>query len=86
VKKGVKLTRNILAILLLITIVWISFLFVSYITSITILYTLEFPENPLIGTLRVVIGVLIAGAWVAGWYKLTKLWLYKILLSRKQEV
>ncbi len=76
-----KLARNVLAVSLLITIVWVSFLFVSYVISITILYTLEFPENPAVSVLRVIIGLLIAGAWIMGWYELTKLWLYKILLS-----
>ena len=80
------LIRNVLAIILLITIIWVTFLFISYVTSITILYTLEqFPGNILLSVFRVVIGALTAGAWIAGWYKLTKLWLYKILLSRREE-
>lgn len=80
------LIRNVLAIALLITIIWITFLLISYVTSITILYTLEqFPENILLSVFRVVTGALTAGAWIVGWYKLTKLWLYRILLSRRRE-
>ena len=79
------LLRNVLVILALILIIWATLLLVSYITAITILYTLEFPGDTAISIARVVLGLIIAGAWILGWYKLTRLWLYKILLSRKRE-
>ncbi len=81
-----KVLRNLLLIMLLITIVWITLLFISYIISVTVFYTLEhLPSAILPSILRVVIGLIIAGAWIIGWYQLTKAWLYKILLSRKEE-
>ena len=79
------LLRNILVILILLIVVWATFLLVSYIISVMIFYTLEFPENVVIGATRVIIGFFIAGAWILGWYKLTRFWLYGILLSRKRE-
>ncbi|MEM1976990.1 MAG: hypothetical protein QXI18_05180 [Nitrososphaerota archaeon] len=80
------LSRNVLAIIALMLIIWASLLLVSYVAAITILYTLEFPGDTLISIARVILGLLIAGAWVLGWYKLTRLWLYKILLSRRREI
>ncbi|MCD6341326.1 MAG: hypothetical protein J7L83_00485 [Thaumarchaeota archaeon] len=54
----------------------------SYIISVTIFYTLEYSQrNLFLSVVRVLIGVSIAGAWVVAWYKLTKIWLYKILLG-----
>lgn len=79
------LLRNVLLIMALILVVWAALLLVSYTTAITILYTLEFPEDAIISSARVVIGLLIASAWILGWYKLTRLWLYRILLPRRRE-
>jgi energy-coupling factor transporter transmembrane protein EcfT len=79
------LARNILMIIVLLILVWAIFLLVSYVITVTVLYTLELPGDTTISIARVVLGLIIAGAWILGWYKLTKLWLYKILLARKRE-
>ena len=76
------LKRNVLSVICLMLIVWATFLLVSYIISVTIFYTLEYSQrNLFLSVVRVLIGVSIAGAWVVAWYKLTKIWLYKILLG-----
>jgi hypothetical protein len=77
------LARNVLMILVLLILVWAAFLLVSYVITVTVLYTLEFPGDTVISIIRVAFGLLIAGAWILGWYKLTKLWLYMILLPRR---
>jgi len=76
------LKRNLAAVLALILLVWASFLAVSYVISVTVFYTLEhYPRDIVLSVLRVVIGLSIAGAWIIGWYALTKIWLYKVLLK-----
>jgi hypothetical protein len=79
------LARNILMIIILLTLVWAIFLFASYVITATVLYTLELPGDTITSIARVVLGIIIAGAWILGWYKLTKLWLYKILLAGRRE-
>ncbi len=76
------LGRNLAAALTLLLVVWASFLVVSYVISVTIFYTLEhYPRDVVLSVLRVVIGLLITGIWILGWYKFTKIWLYKVLLK-----
>jgi hypothetical protein len=77
------LARNVLMILALLILVWAAFLLVSYVITVTVLYTLELPGDTIISIIRVALGLLITGAWILGWYKLTKLWLYRILLPRR---
>lgn len=79
------LRRNLVGVLCLFTIIWITFLVVSYFIAITIFYTLEYPQTTIsMSILRVAIGLAVAGGWVIAWYKLTKFWLYRILLSKKE--
>jgi len=75
------LKRNLASVMALMAIVWGTFLLVSYVISVTIFYTLEYPSDTVLSVLRVLIGLVTAGIWVMGWYALTKLWLYKILLE-----
>lgn len=80
------LKRNFLLILLLLTIVWATFLVVSYAVAITVFYTLEYPQISILMSIsRVAVGLVIMCCWIIAWYKLTKLWLYRILL-RKREI
>jgi len=75
------LTRNLVSVMILMLIVWGTFLLVSYVVSITIFYTLEYPSDTFLSILRVLIGLATAGVWVIGWYALTRFWLYKLLLE-----
>jgi len=79
------LKRNLGSVLCLLIIVWITFLAVSYLIAITIFYTLEYSQTAIfLSVLRVIIGLAIASGWVIVWYKLTKFWLYRILLRREE--
>lgn len=79
------LRRNFLNVFCLFIIIWITFLLISYLIAVTIFYTLEYPQTTIfMGVLRIVIGLVIAGGWVIAWYRLTRFWLYRILL-RKEE-
>ena len=76
-----KVLRNAGVICLLLTLVWASFLLVSYILASTLFPALEqADQNIFLGILRVAVGVSAFALWVYGWYNLTKFWLYKILL------
>lgn len=75
------LLRNILMVMVLLTIVWASLLSVMFIMAFTIFPALEQTSGPLLlSILRVGLGLLIFAAWVYAWYTLTKLWLYRVLL------
>ncbi|HDD40409.1 MAG: hypothetical protein DRN65_01610 [Thaumarchaeota archaeon] len=79
------LWKNLGSVLCLLTIVWATFLVVSYITAVTIFYTLEYSQATVfMSVLRVLIGLAIAGGWIAIWYNLTKFWLYRILLKKEE--
>ncbi len=78
------LSRNILTVMALLTIVWASLLAVMFIMAFTIFPALEQTGGALIlNILRVSLGLLIFAIWVYAWYKLTRLWLYRILLNMK---
>jgi len=78
------LIRNILALMALMSIASATFLLVSYAVSLTVFYTLEYPGDTAISILRVLIGLATAFIWVAAWYYLTRLWLYRILLEGEE--
>lgn len=73
--------KNTLSLILLLTIIWASFLLVTYILASTLFPALEQADGDLATSLaRVVIGVSTFSAWVYGWYRLTRFWLYRLLL------
>ncbi|MCS7132819.1 MAG: hypothetical protein NZ918_03785 [Aigarchaeota archaeon] len=79
------LGKNFVSVLVLFTVIWATFLVVSYLIAITIFYTLEYPQMmSSMSILRVIVGLVIAGGWVTAWYKLTRFWLYRILMGKKE--
>ncbi|MCF8884573.1 MAG: hypothetical protein QW655_00270 [Nitrososphaerota archaeon] len=76
------LQKNVLALIILVTFAWLSFMAITYALSFTLFQAIENIDiDAFLGTLRVVIGVTVFVVWVYGLYLLTKIWLYKILLK-----
>jgi len=77
-----RLLKNLAAVLGLLTIVWATFLLVSYILASTLFPAIEqASQNIFASILRVIVGLATFTAWVLVWYTLTKIWLYEILLG-----
>ena len=77
-----RLLKNLAAVLGLLTIVWATFLLVSYILASTLFPAIEqASQNIFASILRVIAGLATFTAWVLVWYTLTKIWLYEILLG-----
>ena len=77
-----RLLKNLAAVLGLLTIVWATFLLVSYILASTLFPAIEqASQNIFASILRVIAGLATFTAWVLVWYTLTKIWLYKVLLG-----
>jgi len=81
VREGKKCSRNLIAVIVLLTIVWGLFLAVSIFLTV-LLFQDAIIEKILrpISLIRVLIGVGAFLAWVYVWKKLTEFLLYKILL------
>lgn len=74
--------KNTLMLLILLTIVWATFLLVTYILASTLFPALEQTDGDLfLSVARVAVGILTFSAWVYGWYRLTRFWLYRLLLK-----
>ena len=77
-----KLLKNFAAVLGLLTIVWVTFLLVSYILASTLFPAIEqASQNILASIMRVIVGLATFMIWILIWYTLTKIWLYKVLLK-----
>ena len=77
-----RLLKNLAAVLGLLTIVWATFLLVSYILASTLFPAIEqASQNIFASILRVIAGLATFTAWVLVWYILTKIWLYEVLLK-----
>lgn len=76
------LAKNVLILLILLVIVWASFLLVAYVMAFTIFPALEQGEgNVAMSVARVIIGATVFSAWIYGWYALTRFWFYRVLLK-----
>jgi len=74
------LLRNTLMVLILLTIAWVGFIFITFILAYTLFPALEYTDGSLtLGLLRVALGIAVIMLWIYGWYTLTKMWLRKML-------
>jgi hypothetical protein len=74
------LLRNTLMVLILLTIAWVGFIFITFILAYTLFPALEYADGSLtLGLMRVSVGIAVIMLWIYGWYMLTKTWLRKML-------
>lgn len=67
--------------IILLTIVWIGFILVTFILAYTLFPAIEYADgDSVLGLVRVFIGVTVLASWIYGWYKLTKIWFYRLML------
>ncbi|MEM0440815.1 MAG: hypothetical protein QXF45_04750 [Candidatus Caldarchaeum sp.] len=76
--------RNLIYLVLLLTIVWLMFLAASSIVGIVILPVLEGSDrNVFLSMARTIVGIGVFVVWVVFWHKIADFWLYKVLLRRE---
>ncbi|MEN2974991.1 MAG: hypothetical protein ABDH32_05365 [Candidatus Caldarchaeales archaeon] len=76
------LLKNTLMTAILLTIVWAGFLTVTFILAYTLFPVIEYADGePILGLIRVTLGVTVIALWVYGWYELTKRWFYRLMLK-----
>lgn len=75
--------RNLVYMVLLLTIVWLMFLAASSIVATVVLPVLEgSDQNIFFSVARTVTGVVVFAIWLVVWQKLAEFWLYRILFRR----